>query len=78
MRSQRGARRGKLAVVRSDGRDARLMRPDRYLDVFISETADRINFIARYAPLHFEAAKFLFDLAKALRSDGSGDLPRRA
>jgi hypothetical protein len=78
MRSLRGARRGKLATDRSSGRDARLMKPDRFLDVFIAETADRINFIARYAPRHFEAAKFLFELAKALKSDGSGDLPRRA
>ncbi len=78
MRSQRGARRGKLATDRSGGRDVRLMKPDRFLDVFIAETADRINFIARYAPLHFEVAKFLFELARALKSDGNGDLPRRA
>jgi len=40
--------------------------------------ADGINLIDRYADDHFEAAKFLFDLGRALRRDQDGSRPRRA
>ncbi len=74
-----GAGRGNRAADRGGGgREEGPMKPDRYRETFLAETASRINFIARIAACHFEAAKFLIDLAHGLASRGDRDPPRRA
>ena len=78
-RESRGTGRSASSGGRPKAGPAELMIPERYVESFFRDCAKRINKIASFGGWHFEAAKFLQDLAEALeRRSADGDAPRRA